>query len=107
MNAFGCVCVSVGAFNQAPPPPQSRWQGCSNFLVNKLANYGHILKFKVSIEASWQNTSLYHVKVFWKSLLLTLDIILGYLEAKFKFGYWTKLQDCILEQEEEEEEEEQ
>ena len=73
------------------------------------------------MEASWQNTSLYHVKVFenqkfyskktpyhfWKSLLLTLDMILGYLEAKFDYGYWTKLQDCILEQEEEEVEEEE
>ena len=27
-------------------------------------------------------------------------MILGYLEAKFYYGYWTKLQDCILEQEE-------
>ena len=43
---------------------------------------------------------------FWKSLLLTLDMILGYIEAKFYYGYWTNLQDCILEQEEKEEEKE-
>ena len=33
-------------------PPWSRWQGCSQFLVNKLANYQQTIKFKVSMEAS-------------------------------------------------------
>ena len=37
----------------------------------------------------------------------TLDIILGYLEARFGYGYWTELYDCIFEKEEEEEEEEE
>ena len=29
-------------------------------------------------------------------------MILGYLETKFDYGYWAKLQDFILEEEEEE-----
>ena len=33
-------------------------------------------------------------------------MILGYLDAKFDYGYWTKLYVCIVEQEEVEEEEE-
>ena len=54
----------------------------------KVANYGSISKFKVSMEVSWQNASIYHVKIFnnqtfnpkntpfifWKSLLPPLNI---------------------------------
>ena len=36
------------------------WQGCSQILVKKLANYGWISKFKLSMEASWGN----HVKIY-------------------------------------------
>ena len=28
-----------------------------------MANYGQISKFKVSMEASWQNASIYHVEI--------------------------------------------
>ena len=34
-------------------------------------------------------------------------MVLGYLEVKFDYGYWTKLWNCILMQEEEDKEEEE
>ena len=55
--------MCVDALNQAFQL-QSRQKGYSQFLVNKLAIYEWILKLKVSMEASWQNSSVYHVRIF-------------------------------------------
>ena len=32
--------------------------------LNKTANYGRISKFRVPMEESWQNASIYYVKIF-------------------------------------------
>ena len=55
---FTSLCKTLFLFNQASHL-QSEWQGCFQFLVNKLANYGYISKFKVSMETSWWNLCMY------------------------------------------------
>ena len=42
-----------------PPPPDSAYRICY-----KMAYYGQISDFKMSMEASWQNTSIYHFRIF-------------------------------------------
>ena len=69
----------------------------------KMANYGQISKFKVSIEASWLKVSIYYFKFFkkpkfnfknshynfQKSHLPNLIAIFHYLEAKYDYDYQT------------------
>ena len=42
-----------------PPPPDSAYRICY-----KMAYYGQISDFKISMEASWQNALIYHVRIF-------------------------------------------
>ena len=69
----------------------------------KMANYGQISKFKVSIEASWLKVSIYYFKFFKKPKfnfknshynfqklhLPNLIAIFHYLEAKYDYDYQT------------------
>ena len=70
--------------------------------LHKTAIYGWISKFKVSMEVSWHNTSIYCFKIsktqilnskktpksFWKSHSLASYNILHHIEPKYDYDYF-------------------